>query len=174
VLLRWFWEMNLSVPKDVQCLGSGGPTGFVSAWIHIWNIFHQVGATNVSFVWNPGVTGGVAQMAPFFPGAAYTDWIGADGYDRKDQGAAGFGQVFGPWYAAYSGYAKPMMIGETAATASDQASYLQGIAGTLPSQFPLVKALVYFDAQGPAASWVLTPEGLQAYRQLASSSYFSP
>ena len=68
VLLRWFWEMNLNVPKDVNCLGSGGPADFVSAWIRIWNIFHQVGATNVSFVWNPGVTGGLTRMAPFFPG----------------------------------------------------------------------------------------------------------
>ena len=174
VLLRWFWEMNLSIPKDVQCLGAGGPTGFIAAWIHIWNIFHQVGATNVSFVWNPGVTGGVAEMAPFFPGANYVDWIGADGYDRKDEGTAAFAQVFGPWYAAYAAYGKPMLVGETAATASDQAAYLQGIASVLPSQFPLVKALVYFDAQGPAASWILTPDGMAAYRALANSTYFSP
>jgi hypothetical protein len=67
-----------------------------------------------------------------------------------------------------------MMVGETAAMATDQVAYLQGIAGALPSQFPLVKALVYFDAQGPAGSWILTAAGLQAYRQLAGSTYFSP
>jgi mannan endo-1,4-beta-mannosidase len=174
VLLRWFWEMNLSVPKDVNCIGSGGPAGFVSAWIRIWDIFHQVGATNVSFVWNPGVTGGLTRMAPFFPGASYVDWIGADGYDRNSPGTDAFSQVFGPWYAAYAGYGKPMMIGETAAMATDQVAYLQDIASVLPAQFPLVKALVYFDAEGPAASWILTPAGLQAYRQLAGNPYFSP
>jgi hypothetical protein len=173
VLLRWFWEMNLSIPKDVNCLGSGGAAGFVSAWIHVWNIFHQVGATNVSFVWCPGVTGGVAKMAPFFPGAAYVDWIGADGYDRRAQGTQAFSDIFGPWYAAYAGYQKPMMIGETGAMANDQAGYLSGIESALPTQFPDVRALVYFDAVGPAGSWVLTGGGLLAYRQIAANPYFS-
>ena len=174
VLLRWFWEMNLTVAKDVACIGSNGPAGFVSAWIHIWNIFHQVGATNVSFVWCPGISGGVAESAQYFPGAAYVDWIGVDGYDRKGEGAGGFAQIFGAWYSAYAGYGRPLMIGETGAIATDQAAYLQGIGSALPSQFPDIKALVYFDAPGPADLWVLTPDGLQAYRQLASSSYFVP
>ncbi len=174
VLLRWFWEMNLRVAKDVACIGSNGPAGFVSAWIHVWNIFHQVGATNVSFVWCPGISGGQIESAQYFPGAAYVDWIGADGYDRKDQGAQAFAQVFGAWYSAYAAYGKPMMVGETGATATDQAAYLQGIGSALPSQFPDIKALVYFDAPGPADLWVLTPDGLQAYGQLARSPYFSP
>jgi hypothetical protein len=173
VLLRWFWEMNLKITKDVNCLGSGGAAGFVAAWIHIWNIFHRVGASNVSFVWCPGVSGGVAKMAPFFPGAAYVDWIGADGYDRKAQGTQAFADVFGAWYAAYAGYQKPMTIGETGAMAIDQAAYLSGIESALPTQFPNVKALVYFDAVGPAGSWVLMGSGVEAYGQVAANPYFS-
>jgi hypothetical protein len=173
VFLRWFWEMNLSIPKDVRCLGSGGAPGFVSAWIHVWNIFHQVGATNVAFVWCPGISHGLATMASFFPGAAYVNWIGVDGYDRKGQGQQAFTDVFGAWYSTYVGYHEPLMIGETGAMADDQAAYLSGIESDLPTLYPDVKALVYFNAIGPAGSWVLTSSGLQEYHQLAANPYFS-
>ena len=137
VLLRWFWEMNLRVAKDVACIGPNGPAGFVSAWIHVWNIFHEVGATNVSFVWCPGVSAGVSDTTPYFPGAAYVDWIGADGYDRAaTKGVGAFANIFGAWYAAFAGYGKPMMIGETGAMAAVQAAYLQGIGAVLPSRIP--------------------------------------
>jgi len=145
----------------------------VAAWQHIWNIFHQVGATNVALVWCPGVSGGVTKMAQYFPGASYVDWIGADGYDRKATGTAAFSQVFGPWYSAYAGYAKPMIIGETGAQAVDQVAYIQGLASELPTTYPQIKALVYFDAPGTSGVWTLTAPGAAALAAMASSSYFS-
>ena len=143
--------MNLqAITKNAACLGSGGAPGFVAAWQHIWNIFQQVGASNVALVWCPGVSSGLTRMEPFFPGASYVDWIGADGYDRQSTGAAAFSQVFGPWYGAYASYAKPMMIGETGAMPADQAAYIQGMAAQLPTSYPEIKALIYFDARLPA------------------------
>jgi beta-mannanase len=174
VLLRWFWEMNLKVSKDVNCIGSAGPAGFIAAWTHIWNIFHQVGATNVAFVWCPGVgAGGLSNLEEFFPGSAYVDWFGIDGYDHRQQGQQAFGDIFGSWYHAYAGYGKPMLIAETGAKVADQAAYLEGIASSLPTMFPDIKAVVYFDSVGPAGSWVLQGGGLSAFHQLESNSYFS-
>ncbi len=173
VLLRWFWEMDLDVPKDVDCRGSGGSAGFVAAWRHIYDIFKEQGASNVAFVWCPGIGRGVAQVTQYFPGTAYVDWIGVDGYDRAGQGQQAFGDVFGAWYSAFVGYDKPMMIGETAAMPDDQAAYIAGIGSSLPTQFPAVKALIYFDAHGPDGSWQLSPSGLQAWSQLSSTPYFS-
>ena len=173
VLLRWFWEMNLKVPKDVNCRGSGGPAGFVAAWKHVWGIFQLAGARNVAFVWCPGIGGGLTEMDPYFPGAAYVDWIGVDGYDRTSQGQQAFANVFGAWYAAYSVYGKPLMIGETAAHPDDQAAYLAGIESSLPTQFPDIKALIYFDAHGPDGPWELGPSGLQALSRLATNPFFS-
>lgn len=172
VFLRWFWEMNLPTREAVSCLGSAGPSGYIAAWDHIWTIFHDTDATNVAFVWCPGV-GGQAQWASFFPGAAYVDWIGADGYDRKHLGSEAFSAIFDKWYSAYSGLGKPMMVAETGATAVDQMAYLDGIAGTLPTEFPAIKAVVYFDAAGPNGQWELGAAGLSAFRSLASEPYFS-
>jgi beta-mannanase len=172
VFLRWFWEMNLNVPKKVACIGSAGPAGFVTAWQRVWRIFHSVGASNVAFVWCPGIHGGLSRMAQFFPGAHYVDWIGVDGYDRRHGGHDAFAHIFGAWYAAYSKYGKPMMIGETGAHADKQVEYLQSMVNALP-QFPLIKAVVYFDAHGTHGAWQFGSAGLQAFRQLAHDSYFA-
>ena len=172
VFLRWFWEMNLPVRKDVTCIGGDGPSGFVSAWRHVWGIFHQVGATNVALVWCPGVGSDPARMADYFPGASYVDWIAADGYDRKSLGLAAFNDTFGAWYNAYAGYGKPLMIAETGALAKDQSAYLGGIGLSMSTQFPAIKALVYFDAAGPAGAWQLVGNGLDAYRALGQDAYF--
>jgi hypothetical protein len=173
VLLRWFWEMNLPIRKDLTCLGSGGPSTYVAAWRHIWTLFQQVGVPNVAFVWCPGISAGVASMAPFYPGASYVDWIGVDGYVVRGAGAGAFTRLFGPWYAAYAGQGKPLMLAETGAMAGQQAPYLQDIGATWPAQYPAMKALVYYDAPGPRGDWSLDAAGQQAYGALADSAYFS-
>ena len=49
-----------------------------------------------------------------------------------------------------------------------QAAYLDSVATDLPTM-PSVKAVVYFDASGPARKWALTPSGTAALARLASS-----
>ena len=124
VLLRWCWEMNLvALHPDI-----GAPSDFVAAWIHIWNIFHQQGVTNVSFVWCPGVSG--VDPTPYYPGDQYVDWIGFDGYDRT--GSTTFTEVFADSYDQWVGHGKPMMVAETGSRAPDQAAYLESIGTGMP------------------------------------------
>jgi hypothetical protein len=170
VFLRWYWEMNL-LKTHARCQSAGGAADYVSAWQRIWTIFHQVGATNVAFVWSPGVSG--VDPAPFYPGDQYVDWIGVDGYDRKNLGVPGFTSIFSAFYDQWQSHAKPMMVAETGARPSVQAAYLEGAASALPS-LPAFKAVVYFDATGPAGSWVLTGAGLTTLGQLARSQLFAP
>jgi beta-mannanase len=170
VFLRWFWEMNLPTTKAVTCLGSGGSSGFIAAWRHVWGIFHRVGATNVAFVWCPSLSR-QNNLVGFFPGATYVDWIGVDGYDHSTTGT--FASLFGSWYSAFAGYGKPLMVAETGAMAAQQAQYLQSILSEVPASFPDLKALVYFDAKGTLGVWVLAGAGVSAFHQLATSSYFS-
>jgi beta-mannanase len=180
VFLRWFWEMNFTgtsatgvqAVRDRRCLGVNGASGYVAAWRHIWSIFRGVGATNVAFVWCPGL-GGQADPVNFYPGSAYVDWIGIDGYDRQGLGEHGFSTLFATFYKTYLAEGKPIMVAETAATAADQAQYLQGILTSAPL-FPDIKAVVYYDAAGPAANWALGDSGLIAFSRLARSSYFQP
>jgi hypothetical protein len=170
VFLRWYWEMNIPGTRNV-CQSAGGAADYVAAWRHIWTIFHDVGATNVSFVWCPGIVG--SDPAPYYPGNAYVDWIGIDGYDRHNQGTAAFSGLFSAYYQTWSVESKPMMVAETGAMASDQAAYLAGVQTALPS-YPEFKAFVYWDAVGKSGkNWVLAGSGLTAFQSMERSTYFS-
>jgi hypothetical protein len=158
VFLRWMWEQNIDPPfggaSKPSCDHTVGNTlaqdgaGYVAAWRHIWNIFKNptsgVGATNVSFVWNPGIAGNITPsvLQGFWPGYHYVDWVGIDGYSRpgKQQLTCStpinpnptFAQLFaatgctnlyatlsGPQFAASGPSGSktlPLMIGETGAT----------------------------------------------------------
>jgi hypothetical protein len=88
---------------------------FVAAWRHIHNLFIQAGASNVIWVWNPNVIGPVAsiQLEPFWPGAAYVDWVGITGY-FPTTGPETFADVYGPTMAEIKQFTtKPMIIAET-------------------------------------------------------------
>jgi hypothetical protein len=165
VLLRWCWEMNL-VRSHPQV---GGPSGFIGAWDHIRSIFTSTGATNVSFVWCPALTG--VDPAPYFPGTSEVDWIGVDGYDRD--GLQTFASLFTDFYQQWHGLGKPMMVAETGSTGPAQAGFIDSIGTDTPT-LPGIKAVVYFDATGPLASWQFTPSGLQAFARLARDPYFAP
>ena len=165
LFLRWCWEMNLVRAHP----GVGGPPGFVSAWVHIWDLFHQAGATNVAFVWCPALNG--VDPAPYYPGDAYVDWIGVDGYDQD--GSTTFAGLFSGFVRLWAGHGKPIMVAETGAPAPDQPAYLQSIARGLPL-LPEVKAVVYFDASGPTADWQLAGPGLTAFGALARTPSVDP
>ncbi len=148
---------------------SGGPSGFTSAWSHIRALFRRAGATNVAFVWCPGLAG--VDPRPYFPGADEVDWIGVDGYDRD--GAQTFASLFTPYYRTWVGEGKPMMVAETGSAGAAQPSFIDSI-GTGAPALPAVKAVAYFDAPGPAAPWQFTPAGLGAFARLAAQPYFQP
>ena len=176
VLLRWFWEANFL--NNEICLTTGTADEeaalYVAAFQRIAEIFDVAGATNVAFVWAPSTATVAAPMDAFYPGDEYVDWIGADGYDRQQLGAATFTAQFDDWYAMFHDRGKPMMVAETGAT-TDQAEYLRGIAEVLPRDFPEIKALIYFDAAGDI-DWRLGSygaTGLAAFAELGRRPYFA-
>ena len=169
VFLRYAWEMNLR--PGGKC-GSGGPSAFVASWRHIHRIFRNVGATNVAFVWNPGIVGGVNSMPAYYPGSKFVDWIAADGYDRRRWGISGLSREFSDWYQTFAPYDKPMLIGETGAGPDDQAQYLAGIKTTAECLFPQVHGIVYFDAPKKSDAWQLTSAGATAFASLGADPYF--
>jgi glycosyl hydrolase family 26 len=56
------------------------PQEFVLAWRHIWNLFHRLGADNVTWVWSfqPNYPPGhaLAAIARYWPGRKYVNLIG--------------------------------------------------------------------------------------------------
>ncbi len=173
VFLRWFWEMNLTyLPRTSGCLGSLGSSGYVQAWQHIWTIFRTQGATNVAFVWCPSING-TNYSLPYYPGDAYVDWIGWDGYDRK-QSPTMLQTQFLPFYDFWVTHGKPLVIGETGAT-TDQATYLAQLQAVLPVTFPQVHALLYYDSKSDS-DWTLTDSpgnlGFTQFVALGQTPYF--
>jgi hypothetical protein len=173
VFLRWFWEMNLvALPRAASCLGSQGSAGYIAAWQHIWTIFRTQGATNVAFVWCPSILAPATATADY-PGDAYVDWIGWDGYDRR-QDPTMLNTQFLPFYNSWVTHGKPMMIGETGAT-TDQATYLAQLTAVLPVTFPQVHAVLYYDSQS-TSDWTLvdTPGqlGFTQFVAMGQTPYF--
>lgn len=58
------------------------PAVFIAAWRHIHTMFHAERAYNVTWLWTVNVVGSqrTAPVGPWWPGAAYVNWIGIDGH----------------------------------------------------------------------------------------------
>ena len=181
IFIRWNWEFDLT--GGSKCMGTGTTAaqeaGFIAAWQNIYNIFKAQGVTNVSWLWNPGGAAADPDPAPYYPGSAYVDWIGFDGYDKIN--ANDFGGVFNPFYQEFNSYAKPILIAETGECPTRQQNYLAdavseiaGRTNTGGYSFPLVRGFMYFDAPGQyTCTWNFDSEGLTGFSAMGSDSYFS-
>jgi beta-mannanase len=176
VFLRWYYEPNFPGGSNyAACISSLGPQGYVDAFRHIHDLFVAAGASNVAFIWTIGASGTDHDWIDYYPGSAYVDWITADGYARTSTPSPGvFSQRFAQWYQTFAGFGKPLMITETAAFTGAQQDYLNEIRTAVPSQFPLLKGIIYFDALGNLPGYPLVGGGMQAFKSLASDPFFQP
>jgi hypothetical protein len=65
------------------------------------------------------------------------------------------------------------MITETGAHPTVQASFLNGGANELQTDFPWVRAIGYLDAEGTHQDWILGSAGFPAFTTFAQSPYMS-
>jgi beta-mannanase len=120
IAIRFAHEMNGNwYPWAVYT--NGNSVGeYVLAWRHVHDIFTQIGAKNVIWVWSPNITyTGSANLAELYPGNNYVDWVGLSGY----YGTPGmlvyrsFDATFGQTIAQLRRFtSKPIVITETGAT----------------------------------------------------------
>jgi hypothetical protein len=165
-MLRFNWEMNgrwFPWHEGVN----GNQTGeFVTAWRHVHDIFTAVGATNVSWVWCPNVEfSGSLPLAGLYPGNAYVDWTGLDGYNRgtnpvEPEGWKSFNQVYRSTYNYITGTlapSKPLMVAEVASSeyGGSKASWIKDMLARIPSEYPKLRALLYFDKYDSSMDWPL-------------------
>jgi mannan endo-1,4-beta-mannosidase len=81
IAIRFAHEMNGNwYPWGVYT--NGNSVGeYVRAWRHVHDIFTQIGANNVIWVWSPNIVyGDTTDLAELYPGNNYVDWIGLSGY----------------------------------------------------------------------------------------------
>jgi len=151
------------------------PVDFVRAWQRIHDIFLDVGATNVIWVWSPNVINPVPQMPlkPFYPGDSYVDWIGVIGY-YTDSGASTFPTLFGPTTAAVHKLThKPILILETASEPGprkrkDVADLFAGVAAS-----PDVIGFIWFNYV-KRSDWRIDsdPSALAEFKRRAANDRF--
>jgi hypothetical protein len=169
--------------------GQNGNTAasFVAAWRHMHDIFTSVGATNVTWVWCPNVDidGVYTPFSQMYPGDAYVDWTGLNGYNWGGSQWMSFSQVFASSYANLLQIApsKPIMIGETASAedGGSKASWITDALGVqLPQKFPQIKAVLWFNWRVYEKStwwpWEIesSASSQQAFANAISSSYYAP
>lgn len=180
IFLRWYWEMNLAAGANGQdCMGTTGAPGYIAAWRHIHDRFITDGVTNVTWLWNPAASPLDHDPAPWYPGAAYVDWIGFDGYDKFT--ANDFGGVFELRYNEFAGDGKPFLIAETGECPNEQVPYLDSAqteieGASIPGNyaFPLIKGFMYLDAPGhyTPCQWTFGPTGLSAFSAMGLDPWF--
>jgi hypothetical protein len=151
------------------------PAEFVRAWQRIHDIFLDVGATNVIWVWTPNVINPMPRVAlePLYPGDAYVDWIGMVGY-YTDNGASTFSTLFGPTRDAVREFtSKPILILETGSEPGrrkpqDIADLFAGVAAS-----PDVIGFIWFN-YAKRADWRVDsdPAALAEFKRSATNELF--
>jgi mannan endo-1,4-beta-mannosidase len=117
---------------------------WVAAWRHVVTVFRATGATNVTWLMTLNVSfRGSGPVAAYWPGAAYVDWIGVDGYYERPWQT--FRNHFLPTVRAVRKLtSKPLLVSE--ASVGPLAGQLRGIADlfTAIRHYGLT-GLVWFD-----------------------------
>lgn len=152
---------------------------YVDAYRHIHDLFVAAGATNVVWAWCPNVvdTDGTNDATlSYYPGDSYVDWTGVDGYNWGSGEWQTFREVFKDIYPLLAGKKKPILIGEMASSESggDKAAWINAIVPSLEHDFPLIKAVVWFDVK-KERDWRISSSSAteSAFRALAADPFFS-
>jgi len=179
VFIRWGYEMNGDWFDWTAARSSDTAAAFVAAWRRIHRIFEAAGARNATWVWAPNETALPTESwrdpRRYYPGDDVVDWVGIDGYNWGSSSSSSawrsFSEIFTPVYAAYAAR-KPIMIAETASTedGGSKATWIDDMNRSLSSEFPQVRALVWFHSN-KETDWRVdsSPAALDAFRRLTLS-----
>jgi beta-mannanase len=188
--LRFNWEMNGSWFPWSEVRNGNARGEFVKAWRHVHDIFREVGAKNVTWVWCTAVEyGGSQPLAELYPGNEYVDWVATDGFnwagDRNTPWRS-FREVFELTYKELVRLApnKPVMIAEVASTENSDSGdphmskgyWIEDAFARMPEDFPHVKAVAWFNwnADNPSLSWPIesSAASVRAFKRAIASPYY--
>lgn len=181
--LRFAHEMNGNYYPWSEQVNGNKPGEYVQAWKHVHDIFTKNNVTNVTWVWSPNISySGSNPLQPLYPGDAYVDWIGMDGYNWgtiQNHTWQSLTDVFQETYDEITTLSqKPLMIAETASTeqGGDKATWItEAFSPALMKNFPRVKAFIWFN-ENKESDWRIesSPAATKAFAQaIAAPVYLS-
>ncbi|HEX2049072.1 MAG TPA: glycosyl hydrolase, partial [Actinomycetota bacterium] len=187
VFLRWAHEMNSnwypwSGYANNDAGTTNGPAKYVAAYRRVHDLFAAEGATNVVWVWSPNFENVPSSSwnawSNYYPGDAYVDWVGPDGYNwgttKSWSSWRSFKSIFSPIYSAYAGR-KPIMLAEVASqeAGGNKGLWIDDMSLQLQTAMPAIKAVVWFHR--PTGWPADTSVGsFAAFRTMATLPYFNP
>jgi hypothetical protein len=157
---------------------------FIAAWQRVVTRFRAAGATNVIWVWSPHVAYEYWEL--YYPGAGTVDWVatGVLNFGPIAQWSRWwtFDEIFGSRYRALAGFEKPVMIAEfgSLAVGGDRPSWFEESLRSLPSKYPAVKALLFFETGTDQTvtyqkvDWRIATDSLSASSVARSISTWAP
>jgi len=179
VWLRFAHEMNGDWYPWGDGVNGNTPASFVRAWRHIVDLFRAEGARNVRWVWSPNVayTGG-PPLGPLYPGDEYVDLVAMDGYNWGDEQWRPADEIFLETYAELCQLtSRPMVIAEIGSSedGGDKARWIARAFAAIRSQFPAVKAVIWFN-EDKERDWRVnsSAESLTAFRRAISDAAARP
>jgi len=156
VILAPLPEMNGDWDPWGGTIGTNSPAKVITAWKRIHDLF--AGVTNVKFGWavnNESVPDTANnQLENYYPGDAYVDYVGVDGFNFGDPWQS-FSQVFDGSLARLIKYNKPIYIFSFACAESSQKP--AWITNTLTVQipkYPQIVGWVWFN-QNKEQNWLV-------------------
>ena len=184
--LRFNYEMNGDWFPWSEAYNGNSAGQYVQAWRHVHDIFTQVGANNVTWVWCPNID--LIDSIPLerlYPGDAYVDWTCIDGYNWGPEPNHGgrwwnFYDIFKVTYDHILAIApdKPLMIGETASTelnGSKSTWITDALTVQVPRNFPKIKAFLWFNVGADGMDWYIesSPSAQAAFAAGIASGYYA-
>jgi mannan endo-1,4-beta-mannosidase len=153
------------------------PAVWIAAWRHVVTLFRQQDARNVTWLWtiNADVPGSTGPIQRWWPGSAFVDWVGIDGYYYYSSST--FATVFSPTINSVRALtSKPVLISETGIgqVAGQAAKIADLFAGIRASR---VVGFVWFDETQHAGiyhqDWRLEGHSaaIAAFRRALSTYY---
>ena len=192
ILLRLAHEMNGNwfVWGENLCTNGDGAK-YKLFWRYVWNIFQDVGATNVKFLWS---IYGAHRIKAYYPGDAYVNYIGftAFNWGPNPVGASApwsnnmVNHFQGPIKAIRKKISKtiPMIAAEMGSapppancSTCSKTKYIANGYPNVYAKWPQLVAIVYFDVDtrpSQQPDWRLSspPSALAAYAAIAAQSRF--
>ena len=141
------------------------PAVFVAAWRHIVTVFHEAGARNVTWLWTVNIIQCRCHIQPparWWPGDAYVNWVGIDGYYYRRSWT--FASMFGPTIKAVRALTlNPILISETAAPTATQPAKISDLFAGIRAYGLL--GFVWFDANKRQDWRISSPAAFAAFRR---------
>jgi hypothetical protein len=188
VFLRYFHEPE----GDYRNAMVSSAADYIASWKRARQIFATAGATNVVWVfcttaYSFRVTT-TRDPRTFYPGDAFVDWIGADGYNFAPvkPGAKwnSFTTVFNRWYSWAALRPKPLMAAEYGVLEDPsipgrKAAWYDDMRSVVKTNFPLLQAVIAWSTantkDGRVLNWNVdsSASALAAWSRMANDPYFT-